>query len=53
LDLTELAREANQTNPSADVLNGIAYEKKSGLLLVTGKWWPFLFALRLDKEVKK
>lgn len=53
LDLTELAREANQTNPSADVLNGIAYEKKSGLLLVTGKWWPFLFALRLDKEIKK
>ncbi len=48
LDLTELAREANQRNPSADVLNGIAYEKKSGLLLVTGKWWPLLFALRLE-----
>jgi glutaminyl-peptide cyclotransferase len=50
LDLTELAREANQKNPSADVLNGIAYEKKSGLLLVTGKWWPFLFALRLEEK---
>ncbi len=49
LNLAELAREANQKNPNADVLNGIAYEKKSGLLLVTGKWWPFLFALRLDK----
>jgi glutaminyl-peptide cyclotransferase len=53
MDLTELAREANQKNPNADVLNGIAYEKKSGLLLVTGKWWPFLFAIRLDKEASK
>ncbi len=50
LDLTELAREANQRNPSADVLNGIAYEKKSGLLLVTGKWWPLLFAMRLETD---
>ena len=47
LDLSKLALEANQSNPSADVLNGIAYEKKSGLVLVTGKWWPYLFALRL------
>jgi glutaminyl-peptide cyclotransferase len=53
LDLSQLAVEANQSNPSADVLNGIAYEKKSGLLLVTGKWWPFLFALRLDDDLKK
>lgn len=50
LELTELAREANQINPSADVLNGIAYEKKSGLLLVTGKWWPLLFALRIEND---
>jgi glutamine cyclotransferase len=50
LDLTQLAIEANQSNSTADVLNGIAYEKKSGLLLVTGKWWPFLFALRLEKK---
>lgn len=53
LDLSQLAVEANQSNPSADVLNGIAYEKKSGLLLVTGKWWPFLFALRLESDIKK
>jgi len=50
LDLTELARQANQVNPTADVLNGIAYEKKSGLLLVTGKWWPLLFAMRLETD---
>ncbi len=49
LDLSQLAVEANQSNPTADVLNGIAFEKKSGLLLVTGKWWPFLFALRLEE----
>jgi len=53
LDLSQLAMEANQSNPSADVLNGIAYERKSGLFLVTGKWWPFLFALSLDNDSKK
>jgi len=53
LDFTQLAREANQKNPSADVLNGIAYEKKSGLLLVTGKWWPLLFAIRFEGEIPK
>jgi len=34
-------------NPNADVLNGIAYEPKSKLLLVTGKLWPALVAIRL------
>jgi glutaminyl-peptide cyclotransferase len=53
LDLSQLAVEANQSNPSVDVLNGIAYEKKSGMLLVTGKWWPFLFALRLENKAKE
>jgi glutamine cyclotransferase len=50
LDLSDLANEAKQKNPSADVLNGIAYEKKSGLLLVTGKWWPYLFAIKLAES---
>jgi glutamine cyclotransferase len=33
--------------PSADVLNGIAYIPGSGRLLVTGKQWPYLFAIEL------
>jgi glutamine cyclotransferase len=31
------------------VLNGIAYEKKSRMLLVTGKRWPSLYAIRVEK----
>jgi len=32
---------------SADVLNGIAYDSATGHLLVTGKFWPSLFEVRL------
>ena len=51
IDLSALAEKMSPLNPQADVLNGIAYEKKSGMLLVTGKLWPSLFALRLQKKV--
>jgi glutamine cyclotransferase len=30
-----------------DVLNGIAYDQKSGRLFVTGKFWPKLFEIKL------
>jgi glutaminyl-peptide cyclotransferase len=30
-----------------DVLNGIAYDAKSDRLFVTGKWWPYLFEIKL------
>lgn len=33
--------------PTADVLNGIAWDPGAGLLLVTGKRWPWLYELRL------
>ena len=48
MDLSRLAEKIYPLNPSADVLNGIAYEKKSKSLLVTGKLWPALFALKVD-----
>jgi glutaminyl-peptide cyclotransferase len=31
----------------ADVLNGIAYRPETGTFLITGKWWPSLFEVRL------
>jgi glutaminyl-peptide cyclotransferase len=31
------------------VLNGIAYDAKTDVLLVTGKNWPTLFALKLTQ----
>ncbi len=31
-----------------DVLNGIAYDEKTGRLFVTGKFWPKLFEIRVE-----
>ncbi|MCX8492383.1 MAG: glutaminyl-peptide cyclotransferase [Cyclobacteriaceae bacterium] len=46
MDMTELAEKVFPLNPNADVLNGIAYEKKSKMLLVTGKLWPAMVAVK-------
>jgi len=46
IDLAGLLPERDRT-PNTDVLNGIAFDETSGNLLVTGKRWPTLFALKL------
>jgi glutamine cyclotransferase len=53
LDLSSLAAEVSKFNGNFDVLNGIAYEKKSQALLVTGKLWPALFAIKLKQKTEK
>ena len=30
-----------------DVLNGIAWDKNNKRLVVTGKWWPYLYEIEL------
>lgn len=50
MDLTTLIERILSMNPNADVLNGIAWEKKSKTLLITGKYWPVLFALRFTEK---
>ena len=47
LDLSPLANEIKRMYPHTDVLNGIAYDKNSKALLVTGKLWPKSFLIRL------
>lgn len=47
LDLSPL-RDRLPRPHRAETLNGIAYDSESGNLLVTGKYWPSLFELRLD-----
>jgi glutamine cyclotransferase len=32
-----------QESNGVDVLNGIAYDKRSGHFFITGKWWPKMF----------
>lgn len=47
LDLSPLANEIKRMYPNTDVLNGIAYDKNSKALLVTGKLWPKSYLIRL------
>lgn len=39
-------------NPSDHVLNGIAYDAKTDRFYVTGKCWPHLFVLEVDRVAK-
>ena len=48
LDLRGLLPDNLRTG-SEDVLNGIAYDKQTGRILITGKLWPRLFEIRLIK----
>ncbi len=36
--------------PSTDVLNGIAYDEKTGKIYLTGKNWPKLFEIRIVEK---
>jgi len=47
IDLRRLlpADEAKRLDARGGVTNGIAYDSATGRLLVTGKYWPFLFEL--------
>ena len=47
LDLTAL--KAQIKNPKADVLNGIAYNKKTNTIFVTGKCWDKTFELKVTE----
>ncbi len=48
VDLTELKNKVTK-HPDLDVLNGIAYNKKTGTFFVTGKNWDKMFEIRIIK----
>ncbi len=50
MDMGAVAEKIFPLNPNADVLNGIAYEKKTRMLLITGKLWPALVAVRFQAK---
>ena len=50
LDLNKVAEAVYPGNPNADVLNGIAYEPRSKMILVTGKLWPAMVAIKLNGQ---
>jgi glutamine cyclotransferase len=50
IDLTGLLPAAER--PGVDVLNGIAYDAAGDRLFVTGKLWPRLFEIRLERRLR-
>ncbi|MEL1244531.1 glutaminyl-peptide cyclotransferase [Flavobacterium sp. DGU11] len=47
MDMSSLDKAV--TNPGRDVLNGIAYNPKTGTVFVTGKDWDTMFEIRIKK----
>lgn len=48
IDLSDLKNKVTP-HPDLDVLNGIAYNKKTGTFFVTGKNWDKMFEIRINK----
>jgi glutamine cyclotransferase len=48
LDLSSLGSQARSLYPQAEVTNGIAYDKNSKSLLITGKLWPKAYLIKLQ-----
>lgn len=48
IDLTSLFLKARNENPLSEATNGIAYNSKKDKLLVTGKFWPYIFEIKLQ-----
>jgi len=51
IDLTGLL--PFEDRPGVDVLNGIAWDRERDRLFVTGKWWPKLFEIQLEKRSER
>lgn len=49
LDLSAVVQQAKMVNPNLDVLNGIAWHEGTQTMLVTGKYWPFIYSIKLNK----
>ncbi len=50
IDLTGLLPNAERVPGQTDVLNGIAYDAKGDRLFVTGKNWPKLYQIKLERK---
>lgn len=49
IDLSFLLNEI-ENKKNLDVLNGIAYNSKTGTFYVTGKYWPKMFEIRITEK---
>lgn len=51
--LRNLFKKQDNWNEVDNVLNGIAYDPRSGHFYVTGKYWPVLFEIKLTQQPRK
>lgn len=49
IDLSALAYDAKAKNPGALEMNGIAFDSTSNSIYVTGKFWPSIYEIKLNK----
>jgi glutaminyl-peptide cyclotransferase len=49
LDLASLAEDAKNSYQGSLEMNGIAYDSTDGKIYVTGKMWPKIYAIKVDK----
>ncbi len=50
IDCRNLVEDARASNPDIDVLNGIAWDASNRELYLTGKLWPWIYKVALDKK---
>ena len=50
IDCRNLVEDARASNPDIDVLNGIAWDATNRELYLTGKLWPWIYKVALDKK---
>ncbi len=48
LDLSRLADDALNVHQGSMEMNGLAFDARSGLFYVTGKFWPVIYKIRLN-----
>jgi glutamine cyclotransferase len=50
IDLFNIFHQMKKKYLKAQAPNGIAYNKKTNEILITGKYWPSIIAIQLTKE---
>ena len=48
IDLTSLFNKAKNENPNSEATNGIAYNSNEDKILVTGKFWPYIYEIEFQ-----
>ena len=46
INLENIFNRKNYNN-TIDVMNGIAYNQKNNSLIITGKWWPPMYEIKI------